>query len=96
MKRLPRYTKLFRRQYKKYDRTKHHAIDKIDAVLQTLIRKQTLPSHWRDHALHGEWKGCRDCHIEGDWILIYELGVNADDQETITFHAMDNHENLFD
>ncbi|HWE38226.1 MAG TPA: type II toxin-antitoxin system YafQ family toxin [Isosphaeraceae bacterium] len=26
----------------------------------------------RDHVLTGEWKGCRDCHVSPDWIIIYE------------------------
>ena len=34
-----------------------------------------LTSLWapklRDHALSGDWKGWRDCHVEPDWVLIY-------------------------
>lgn len=94
MRRLPHFTKLFRRHYRKILRSRHRDIEKLDAVLRILIRKQELPARHYDHALHGEWDGCRDCHIEGDWVLIYELG-SEDGQETITFHATGTHENLF-
>ena len=30
-----------------------------------------LPLKNRDHALKGEWKGFRDCHIRPDLVLIY-------------------------
>ena len=28
---------------------------------------------YRDHDLAGNYKGCRECHIEPDWLLIYEV-----------------------
>lgn len=70
-------------------------MEKLDAVMRMLIRKQLLPDKHCDHPIRGEWRGCRDCHIEGDWVLVYELGTNENGQEIITFHATDNHSNLF-
>jgi len=32
-----------------------------------------LPPEWRDHALTGNWRGHRECHIGGDFLLIYRL-----------------------
>ena len=45
--------------------------DKLRQIVMTLAREDKLDPHHRDHALTGEWKGTRDCHIEPDWILIY-------------------------
>lgn len=28
---------------------------------------------YRNHDLSGDYKGCRECHIEPDWLLIYEV-----------------------
>ena len=28
---------------------------------------------YRDHALTGQYKGCRECHIQPDWLLIYRI-----------------------
>jgi mRNA interferase YafQ len=36
-----------------------------------LVRDQTLVEKHRDHALTGEWKDHRDCHIKPDLVLIY-------------------------
>lgn len=37
-----------------------------------LINGLTLPEKYRDHALIGNWKGFRECHIKPDLLLIYE------------------------
>ena len=34
-------------------------------------RCEELPPSRRDHALKGEWKGHRECHVEPDWLLVY-------------------------
>ena len=41
-------------------------IDKLKEVVRLLVDEQPLPEHYRDHALTGEFKGYRDCHIEPD------------------------------
>lgn len=46
-------------------------LEKICAMIETLCVRGRLDPKPGDHALSGEWKGWRDCHIEPDWILIY-------------------------
>ncbi|MBU0458980.1 type II toxin-antitoxin system YafQ family toxin [Patescibacteria group bacterium] len=92
--RIPKSTKRFRRDYKRIKKSGKD-IEKLKAIMLRLIQKKTLPSEFNDHQLHGKWKYLRDCHVEGDWILLYELGVDNNNNETITFHATNNHENLF-
>ena len=47
------------------------------ALLADIIRKlasgEALPAKNRDHALSGNYSGCRECHITPDWLLIYEI-----------------------
>ena len=47
------------------------------ALLADIIRKlasgEALPAKNRDHALSGNYAGCRECHITPDWLLIYEI-----------------------
>ena len=93
--RVPRHTKSFRRDYRKLKHARGQKMRKLHAVMEKLIDGATLPSQCRDHALHGEWQGCHDCHIEGDWVLVYELEIDAGGREMITFHATGNHEYLF-
>jgi mRNA interferase YafQ len=48
-------------------------LDKLIDVIDLLISGNELPTSLRDHALTGNWKGWRDCHIEPDWLLIYKM-----------------------
>ncbi|TSC58610.1 MAG: hypothetical protein Greene041619_484 [Candidatus Peregrinibacteria bacterium Greene0416_19] len=70
-------------------------ISKLHAVIDLLMDGKPLPLKYHDHELQGAWKGVRDCHIGGDWLLLYELSRGADGNEIVTFHATDTHENLF-
>jgi len=92
--RIPKTTKQFRRHYAKMKRS-GKSIAKLETVMSSLVRGYALPAQYKDHPLQGEFRHLRDCHIEGDWILLYELGRDADGKETIVFHATGNHENLF-
>lgn len=42
-------------------------------VIKRLANGETLEEKYRDHAFTGNYKGCRECHIEPDWLLIYEI-----------------------
>jgi mRNA interferase YafQ len=45
--------------------------EKLYAVIVVLCARRPLPKSLQDHALTGEGKGWRDCHLEPDWLLIY-------------------------
>lgn len=47
-------------------------LQKIKEVIGLLLANKPLPAKNRDHALAGDWRGWRDCHVEPDWILIYK------------------------
>jgi len=49
------------------------AFEKIKAVLMALVNQEPLSPKYRDHPLDGNWKGCRELHIEPDWLLIYKI-----------------------
>jgi mRNA interferase YafQ len=51
-------------------------LGKLEAVILTLAADEKLAPKHKDHALTGNWKGWRDCHIEPDWLLIFQS--NAD------------------
>ena len=48
-----------------------HTIDELVAVVTDLANDVPLPAKNKDHALKGEYAGCRECHIKPDWLLIY-------------------------
>jgi len=47
--------------------------EKLRKVVEMLAMGETLPAQYRDHALTGDLIGLRDCHIENDWVLLYEI-----------------------
>lgn len=47
-------------------------LTRLKEVVALLIAGPVLPLKNRDHPLTGNWQGWRDCHIEPDWVLIYQ------------------------
>ncbi len=48
-------------------------IDKLLAVVERLSNGEQLDDKHRDHELSGLYRGVRECHIEPDWLLAYEI-----------------------
>ena len=48
---------------------------KLEKLLVLLCGEEPLPEFYRDHALtnSGNYKGMRECHIEPDWLLVYQI-----------------------
>lgn len=86
----PRTTSRFDRDV---ERLKRRGLDleRFKAVIVALCSRAPLPTSFRDHGLQGEWKGCRDCHVAGDWIIIYERG-----ETMLTLHRTGTHADLFE
>jgi mRNA interferase YafQ len=72
--RTPDYTGQFKRDYKREKKGLHRATLDADlhAVLSALLDDEPLEPHHRDHALTGNWKDHRDCHVKPDLVLIYQ------------------------
>ncbi len=52
----------------------------------------TLDAKYRDHDLSGNYKGTWDCHIEPDWLLVYEI---IDDVLVLMLVRLGTHSGLF-
>ncbi len=50
---------------------------KLREIILLLVEGTPLPPRYKDHPLAGNWKDCRDCHIEPDWLLIYRVDGDA-------------------
>ena len=70
------YTTQFKKDYKKVKK-QNKDLSKLRIVIEQLLDLQILEPKYKDHQLSGKWKGHRDCHIEPDWILIYQKIDNA-------------------
>ena len=67
-----KYQATFKKDYK---RIKKRGYDTrlLENVIGILAEGKTLPEEYKDHGLSGDYKGCRECHISPDWLLIYEI-----------------------
>ena len=78
----------FKRDYKREKASQHADLDEIfKAVTNLLVNKMPLPASNKDHLLKGEWKGCRDCHLKPDLVLIYRKTQSAIELLRIGSHS---------
>lgn len=83
-------TTKFKRDYKRELKSNPSLDGMLEQVLNLLVADTELPSRLDDHGLNGEWKGCRDCHIRPDLLLIYEkIG------QTLRLMRLGSHSELF-
>jgi mRNA interferase YafQ len=85
----PIYANLFKRDYDLMKK-RHKDMERIKEIMALLVNEQPLPEHCRPHGLSGSLKDYIDCHIQGDWVLLYRLG-----EGTITFYRTGTHSDLF-
>ena len=52
---------------------KRKHIDEVYNVIDSLSKGKRLSAKYQDHKLQGDWLGYRECHIQGDLLLIYEI-----------------------
>jgi mRNA interferase YafQ len=53
-----------------------------------------FPPEWLDHPLTGDWAGYRECHIGGDFLLIYKLD-DSGKHGFVVFVRSGTHSELF-
>ncbi len=71
-----KYDVQFTNQFKKdlkLAKKQNKDLDKLFKVIGILANGETLDVKYKDHDLSGNYKGTRECHVEPDWLLIYEI-----------------------
>ena len=65
----------------------------LETVIALLSNGQTLPESYRDHRLTNSrnYKNMRECHIQPDWLLIYQV-----QKDTLILLRTDTHSDLFE
>ena len=66
-------------------------LTKLQEVAATQCARRPLARSHKDPALKGDWVGCRDCHVEPDWVLIHEVVGDK-----LNLLRMGTHSDLFD
>ena len=95
---LPRaadYTREFLKDWKRLSHSGRYDMNRLkEAMLRIISNDEPLPSEWLDHMLAGEWAGHRECHIGGDFLLIYRLD-DSSKQGMVIFVRTGTHAELF-
>lgn len=66
--------------------------DLINDVLYLLESSGKLPEKYRPHLLKGNWKGYWECHIQPDWLLVWE---QDEEIKLISLTRTGTHSDLF-
>lgn len=63
-------TTQYRKDLKRY---KNHPekLDALKEILEMLRNEMPIPAEYKPHMLRGQYKGCMECHIQGDFLLIW-------------------------
>lgn len=82
----------FRRDYKREMKGQHRTtlVTDLTAVLDALAADRSLEPRHHDHALTGNWRDHRDCHVRPDLVLIYRLP----DDRTLQLVRLGSHAEL--
>ena len=91
---LPRasdYAKSFFKDWERLSRSGRYNMGRLkEAMLRLIANEAPLGPEWLDHPLKGDWADHRECHIGGDFLLVYQIDGNA-----INFVRTGTHADLF-
>ena len=84
--------------YKQYNRDVKLAfrrgldIEKLLEVVKLLQNDEPLPAKYKNHLLSGDYKGYWECHINPDWLLLYEKDTEI---RIISLYRTGTHSDVF-
>lgn len=85
------YTKAFEKDLQKAIKRGKN-LDKLFEIIDRLAKGESLAPKNRVHLLVGQYSGYWECHIEPDWLLVYE---KFDDVLVLSMYRTGSHSDLF-
>lgn len=85
-----RYTRQFKKDLKRF-LNQPKKLEELKTVLDLLRNEIPLPEKYRQHPLKGDYSGCLECHIEGDFLLIWY----DEESNIIALFRLGSHSELF-
>ena len=96
MSKTPKYkieqTTIFKKDRKKAKKQNRN-MDELESIVKKLSYGEKLEAKYRDHKLHNNYEGYRECHINPDWLLIYRV---YEDQLILVLTRTGTHSELLD
>ncbi|MSU06355.1 type II toxin-antitoxin system YafQ family toxin [Spirochaetales bacterium NM-380-WT-3C1] len=90
-----KYDLQFTSQFKKdlkLAKKQNKDLGKLFEVIDILANGEILDAKYKDHSLTGNYRGTRECHVEPDWLLIYEI---RGDVLVLMLYRLGSHSELF-
>lgn len=84
-------TKTFRKDTERC-RKRGYNMELLKEAIRLLEQNGVLPVNYRPHKLSGNYEGCWECHLKGDWLLIWEQNES---ELTLLFTGTGTHADLF-
>lgn len=96
---LPRpsdHTREFAKDWERLTRSGRYNMRQLkEAMLLLISNDSPLGPEWRDHELVGDWADHRECHIGGDFLLIYKIEARGS-RSFVIFVRAGTHADLFE
>ena len=90
-----KYDLQFTSQFKKdlkLAKKQNKDLGKLFEVIDILANGEILDAKCKDHSLTGNYRGTRECHVEPDWLLSYEI---RGDVLVLMHYRLGSHSELF-
>lgn len=60
----------YKKDYKRY-RNNPLKMKALAEIIDLLANEQPIPAQYKPHMLYGDYKGCMECHVQGDFLLVW-------------------------
>jgi len=75
-----RVKRQFKKDLKKADRDANKNTDLLKSMIQNyLVQELPLPNQYKPHPLIGDWKPLMECHIQPNFLLIWDVDEQANE-----------------
>jgi len=85
------FSNSFKKDYKLIKK-RGYDLSKLHEIFKQLIEKGNVDAEFLPHKLVGNYSGCWECHIQGDWLLIWEIDKNV---KSVRLIATGTHSDIF-
>jgi len=89
-------TKAFVKDWTRLSHSGRYDMKRLKEAMMLLVANDgPLGPEWLDHPLTGDWTDHRECHVGGDFLLIYRLDGSGTNEQIIFVRA-GTHAELFE
>jgi mRNA interferase YafQ len=85
------YTHTFKKDYKRIVK-RNYDVKLLFRLIEQLIESGVVDALYKPHKLRGKYSGYWECHIQSDWLLIWEV---KEQEKSILLHFTGTHADLF-